>query len=243
VSIVGWWRSGPTRLRWRRRLLVLSAPVALIVVVAVIKSVSVVIVGESAATAYADRDAGALHSAVESLSVLNVAEPAKAYFAAGALAVLDNRLDEADRQFTQSLAHTDAGDSCATRVNLALVRETLGDRAAAKFDSQQAIAQYVSARSLVEQAPQGCFTDNNDANPERQVVRNDAAPRLDGKIAALRAAAPPPPPPPPPAAAPPPPPVSGAAPVDPDPRLRLNPAAGSPLDRLAQILRDSAQGG
>ncbi|CAN5555712.1 hypothetical protein BH09ACT7_BH09ACT7_44890 [soil metagenome] len=247
MTVVQWWRSGPTRLRWRRRLLLFSAPVALIVVVVIVKLISVVVAGGSASSAYADRDSGRLRSAAESLAVLNVVQPAKAYFAAGALAVLDNRLDDADHQFTESLARSDATESCPVRVNLALVRETLGDRAAAAFDGPTAVARYLSARTVVEQASQGCFAANTDPNPERRALRDDTLPRLDAKIAASQGA-PPPPPPPPGAVAPPPPPppaVSGATPEDSDPRLRLNPGVGPPQDRLQQILRDAAaaQGG
>ena len=102
-----WWRTGPARLRLRRRLLLFSAPVALLLVVVIVKSLSVVIAGDSAASAFTERDNAGLRRAVDSLTVLNVIEPAKAYFAAGSLAVLDNRLEEADRQFSESLARTE----------------------------------------------------------------------------------------------------------------------------------------
>ena len=155
MTVLTWWRTGPARLRLRRRLLVFSAPVALLLVVVIVKSLSVVITGDSAASAYTERDNAGLRRAVDSLTVLNVIEPAKAYFAAGSLAVLDNRLEEADRQFSESLARTEPVESCAARVNLQLVRETLGDRAAAVLDGRTAVAQYVSARTVVEQAPAG----------------------------------------------------------------------------------------
>jgi hypothetical protein len=236
-----WWRSGPARSRLRRRLLVFSAPVALVLIVVIVKSLSVVIAGDSAASAYAERDNGGLRRAADSLAVLNVIEPEKAYFAAGTLAVLDNRLEEADHQFSESLARTEPADSCATRVNLLLVRETLGDRAAAVFDGRTAVAQYVSARTAVEQAPQGCFAGNTDADPQRQILRDDALRRLNQKIAAAQVAPPPPPPPPPEATASPPPPVpSGGMATDTGPQLRLAP--GTSLERLQQILRDAAAG-
>ncbi|MGZ8748213.1 MAG: hypothetical protein ACXWZ2_14675, partial [Mycobacterium sp.] len=163
MTVLTWWRTGPARLRLRRRLLVFSAPVALLLVVVIVKSLSVVIAGDSAASAYTERDDAGLRRAVDSLTVLNVIEPAKAYFAAGSLAVLDNRLEEADRQFSESLARTEPAESCAARVNLQLVRETLGDRAAAVLDRRTAVAQYVRARTIVEQAPPGCFAGNADA--------------------------------------------------------------------------------
>jgi hypothetical protein len=240
VSVVHWWRSGPTRLRLRRRLLVYSAPLALLLVVAIVKSLSVVVVGEAAVSAYTNRDNGALRRAVDSLTVLNVAEPAKAYFAAGSLAVLDNRLEEADRQFSESLNRTAPAESCPTRVNLELIRETLGDRAAAEFDARTAVAQYLSARTIVVQAEPGCFAGNADPNSQRQALRNDTLPRLDRKVAAVQIAPPPPAPPPGATAAPPPTPQLAGRPANSDTQLRLDPDAGPPLDRLQQILRDAA---
>jgi len=221
-------------------LLVFSTPVALLLVVVIVKMLSVVIAGDSAVSAYTERDNGRLRTAVGSLTVLNIVEPEKAYFAAGSLAVLDNRIQEADDRFSESRARTLPAESCAVRVNLELVRETLGDRAAAALDTRTAVAQYLSARTIVEQAPQGCFDGNRDLDPQRQALRNDAVPRLNLKIDAAQVA-PPPPPPPPGATAPSPPPVqAGGTPADTDTPLRLEPGAGTPLDKLHQILRDAA---
>jgi hypothetical protein len=233
------WRSGPRRLRLRRRLLVFSAPVAMLVIVAIVKSLSVVIAGDSAVSAYAQRDNGALRRAVDSLTVLNVMEPAKAHFAAGNLAVLDNRLAEADRQFSESLRRTEPAEACAVRINLELVRETMGDRAAAAFDARTAVTRYLSARTTVEQAAPGCFAGNTDPDPARRALLDDVLRRLDQKITAVRVA--PPPPPPPPGAQPvPAPSTQPGEPADGETRLRLEPGAGTPLDRLQKILRDAA---
>ncbi len=172
--------------------------------------------------------------------MLNVVQPAKAHFAAGGLAVLENRLPEADRQFSESLNRTAPAESCPARVNLELIRETLGDRAAAVFDARSAVAQYLSARTIVEQAEPGCFAGNTDPNSQRQGLRNDALRRLDQKVAAVQIAPPPPAPPPGATAAPPPPPQQSGGPTNPETQLRLDPGAGTPLDRLQQILRDAA---
>ena len=227
------------RQRLRRRLLVFSAPVALLVVVAIIKLLTVVVAGNSASSAFVERDNGALRRAVDIASVLNVIEPAKAPFAAGTLAVLDSRLEEADRQFSESLARTEPAGSCAVRVNLELVRETLGDRAFAVFDNLTAITHYLGARTVVEQAPQGCFAGNTDQDPRRQALRNEALPRLIQKIDAAQVAPPPPPPPAPDVpAAPPPPAQAGGTTTEDDSQLRLEP--GTPMEQLQQILRDAA---
>jgi hypothetical protein len=112
----------------------------------------------------------------------------------------------------------------------------LGDRAAAVLDGRTAVAQYVSARTIVEQAPQGCFAGNADADPQRQMRRDDALRRLNAKIAAAQAA--PPPPPPGVTTTPPPPAQSGGTSAETDSQLRLEP--GTPMDQLQQILRDAA---
>ena len=223
----------------RRKLLVFSAPVALLLIIAVLKLVAVGVAGQSAVSNFADRDAGAMAGDVAMLRVLNVVEPARVYYADGARAVLENRLEDADRQFSEALARTDLSQSCPVRVNLGLVRETLGDRAAGVFDSETAAARYLAAKAVVEQAPDGCFAGNNDPDPQRQAVRADALTRLDRKIEAVRAV-PPPPPPPPPAAAPvAPPPTSGGVAPD-QSENRLDPGTGDPLERLQEILRDAA---
>jgi hypothetical protein len=230
-----------SRQRLRRRLLVFSTPVAVLLVIVLLKLCSVVIAGGLAPTDFAQKDTGALRTDVAALNVLNVVEPSKAHLAAGALAVLDGRLEDADAQFTEALARTAPAESCDTRVNLELVRETLGDKAAGVLDVEKAVAHYRDALTAVNDAPAGCFEGNADPDQERRVIRDQSAARLNDKIDDLQVA---PPLPPPPAAAPPPPPppppAGESTPDDRDPRLRLNPDSGDPLQRLQQILRDAA---
>ncbi|OCB16821.1 hypothetical protein A5717_00145 [Mycolicibacterium porcinum] len=213
----------------RRRLLVYSAPVALVLVVAIVKLLSVVVIGHSAAASFADRDTEALAGDVGRLEVLNVVQPGKTSFAAGALAVLEDRLTDADRYFTEAVARLDGAEACSARVNLELVRETLGDRATAASDTRVALGHYLAARDVIDRAPESCFAGN-------------AAPaRLNNKIAAAGAGVPPNAPAPS-AAVPqaPPPGPAGTAPSRPP--NRLDPTGGDPLERLQQILRDAARG-
>lgn len=234
---------GPSRLRLRRRLLVLSAPVVLVALLAVVKMTSVVVAGNSAVSDFRRGDAAALGDDVSAVSVLNVIEPAKAPFAAGTLAVLEGQLDEADTRFSEALSLTDAAQSCPVRINLELVRERRGDVDAWEGRPDQARERYRSALAIVGDAPGGCFEGNTDPDPERRAIRNDAAARLAAKMAGVNAA-PPPPPAPPPAPPPPPsapPPASVAAEPDaPQGPLRLNPGMGDPVERLQQILQDAA---
>jgi hypothetical protein len=232
---------GPSRVRLRRRLLLFSAPVVIVALLAIVKLLSVVVAGNSAVSNFADDDAAGLRDNASTLSVLNVIEPVKAPFADGAAAVLEGRLDQADAAFSKSLSATDTEQSCPVRINLELVRERQGDVDAWEGRPDQARERYTSALTVVQEAPASCFAGNTDPDPERRAVRADAAPRLAAKMAGLRAPPPPPPPPPPAAPVAPPPPAPVA--VDPDAppeRLRLNPGAGDPVDKLRQILQDAA---
>lgn len=236
-------RPRPSRLRLRRRLLLVSAPVAVVALIVAVKLISVVVAGDSAVSNFAQRDADALRGDVSVLGMVNIVEPAKAPFAAGTLAVLDDRLADADAHFSEALARTPGEQSCPVLVNLELVRERQGDVDAWENRPDAARDRYRSALALVESAPAGCFAANTDPDPERRAVRNDAAPRLAAKLAGLTA--PPPPPPAPPVPPPPLPEASVPAPVTPDPdvlrdALRLDPAAGDPLDKLQQVLQDAA---
>ncbi len=225
----------------RRRLLLWSAPVVLLLVAVVVELITLTVVSRSAATHFAESDTDALRSDVAVLSYLDVVDPTRTALAAGSLAVLEGRLDEAERQFSDAAA----SGACTPLVNLTLVRETLGDRLVAEADGPGAIERYRAALTVVTGAPPGCFAGNDDPDLERRAVRADSEARLKRKLAALEAPLPPlpppaaaPPPPPPPAAAAPP--VSGPASPDEDRIRQLNPRSGDPLERLQQLLEDAA---
>jgi hypothetical protein len=233
----------PARLRLRRRLLIYSAPLIVVALLAVAKLISVVVAGNSAVSAFAGGDGNAVRADAAVLGVANVVEPAKAPFVAGTAAVLDSRLDDADSSFTAALARTDAERSCPVRVNLELVRETQGDRAASAGDRARAEQRYASALTIVDDAPPACFAGNNDPDQQRRAIRDDAANRLAAKRTALSAPPPAVPPPPPPAALlppPPPPPLLIAPDGREVPARQLDPDQGDPLAKLQQVLQDAA---
>jgi len=221
-----------------------SAPLALIVLIAAVKMISVVVAGNSAVTNFRDGDGDALGRNSSTLNTLNVIERSKAPFTAGTAAVLQGRLDEADARFSEALSLTTADESCPVLVNLELVRERQGDVDGWEGRPDDARERYRSALAIVEGAPDGCFADNTDPDTERRAVRNDTVPRLEAKLDGLDNAPPPPPPPPPPAPPPPPsapPPAVGAGDPEGQPgELRLDPGNGDPDDKLRQILQDAA---
>jgi hypothetical protein len=234
----------PSRLVLRRRLLLLSAPVMLVALIAAVKLISVVVAGNSAVTNFRDRDIEALQRDSSTLNTLNVVEPARAPFTAGTLAVLQGRLDDAESRFSEALSRTAAGESCPVLVNLELVRERLADVDGWEGRTDQARDRYHSALDIVRTAPRGCFENNTDPDLRRRAVRNDTAPRLEAKLAGLDNAPPAPPPAPPPAAPPPPsappPPAGVSNPEGQQGNLRLEPGTGDPDDKLRQILQDAA---
>ncbi|MGZ4584028.1 MAG: hypothetical protein ACXVYI_06690 [Mycobacterium sp.] len=251
------------RTRLRRRLFLVSAPVAVVLLLAAAKMIVVAAVGHSAATDFRQRDTEALRHDVAWLRIFDVIDPAKTSFAAGDSDVLEGRLRDADDRFSQSLSRSGESQACPVRVNLLLVRETMGDLAARAANTHEAERLYTAALAVATEAPALCFAGNDDPDPDRRATRDEAIPRLQQKLDLLHRA-------PPTAIAPPqpgpPPPPGGPAPgrdhqspdgaavrdpgspdripvVDsgPPPARVLGP--GDPLDRLQRLLDNSNASG
>jgi hypothetical protein len=221
ARLTSWWNPPRTHLRLRRRLLVLSAPLLVLLLAAAAAAVHVARVGEATEDAFARQDVEALRANVEQLRGYGVIDDGVVAFADGDALVLEGRLVEAEKRFTDALSQLGPDSACPVRVNLELVRETLGDIAASSGRIEEANALYRGAITVVTDAAPGCFDGNTDANEERRALRADAKARLERKLAVVNA-----PPPPPPAAAPPltdqpppPPGVQGGQPQGPPPGL------------------------
>lgn len=211
---VAWFNPSQRRLRLRRRLFLYTVPVAALLAVVVAGLISVVVVGNSAVDSFNRHDIEALRIDVDKLKKFGVIEAGSIAFAEGDLLVLEGKLDDAEKRFSEALESFDGADSCPVRINLELVRETLADLAVRSGRPKDADRLYNDALTVVKDAPDGCFLYNTDPNDERRAVRADAKPRLERKLAAMHAPPPPPPtgpavvtpePPPPPPALPPPP--------------------------------------
>ncbi len=194
--LASWWRRGPSRLRLRRRLIVSSVPITLLLIAVIGKITSTMLTGNAAITDFAHHDIDALRADVATLNSFNILEPEQVSFIAGDLAVLEGRLEDAEHHFSAALGGADGDQACPVRVNLELVRETRGDIAAANGNITQAETLYNTALQTISQAPAECFAANADPNPDRRQIRHDAAARLADKIKALHLPPPPPPAPP-----------------------------------------------
>lgn len=222
----------------RRRLLRWSVPVVVLLVVVAVGVTVAVLASRSATSAYAQRDVETLRRDVAVLKFVGVFDSAGTDFAAGTLAVLDGRLDEAERLLASS---AEERPRCPALANLLLVRETMGDEAVGANEGPLAITRYRSALSVAIEAPDECFATNTDPDPERRAVVADSVPRLERKLALLERPLAPPPPPPPSAAPPPPPPTGEEARETPPPEeRRLYPDPADPLGTLRRILENAA---
>lgn len=177
-----WWSSGSTRLRLRRRLMLVALPVALAVLALVTMVTIVMLTGNKVVEDYSRHDTAALHRDLDTLSRFNILELYKLPFAEGDLAVLEGRLSDAEKSFRASLSNR---ETCPARINLELVVETQGDLAAARGEIDGAEERYTSALDVVRGAPQNCFAGNDDPDPDRRHIRQDAEPRLLAKIDSL----------------------------------------------------------
>ncbi len=214
LRTVAWFHPRQRRLRLRRKLFLYTAPVAALLALLVAALITVVMVGNSAVTSFNKHDIEALRRDVDKLKAFGVIEPGNIAFAEGDLLVLEGKLNDAEKRFSEALERFDSDDSCPVRINLELVRETLADLAVRSGRTEDADSFYNRALTVVKDAPDGCFQGNTDPNEDRRAVRTDAQPRLQRKLAALHAPPPPPPtgpavvtpePPPPPPPLPPPP--------------------------------------
>ncbi len=148
------------RLALRRRLLVWSLPVVLVVLAVALKLLTMVALGQQARSAWDEGNITSLQSAGERLGFLNLVERHKAPFAVGDAKVLAGDMDGARAQFERALvlAPTDGLENCQIRVNLAAVLEKLGDDAKGGSGGLAAATPYYDREQAVAAAaPPGCF--------------------------------------------------------------------------------------
>ncbi|WP_285724421.1 hypothetical protein [Psychromicrobium xiongbiense] len=168
----------------RRRLLLWSIPVALLVLLIAAKCLSVAIASAQSAEAYARGDAAGVHSAASVLKVVNVIEPYKAWFAEGDAFVLEGNFAAAREQFETALGMASADDSCKVRVNLVLTLEKLADQKTQSGDAAGAKSLYDAGIKVVNEAQPGCFQKNSSGNQQGEGQNlQDAKGRMENKSA------------------------------------------------------------
>ena len=168
------------RLALRRKLIVWSLPLVVVVLLVAVKLLTMVAFGQQARDAYAEGDVTAVQAAGNRLGLLNVIERHKAPFALGDADVLAGDFEGARAEFEQALEVAPKGglEACQVRVNLVLSLEKLGDAAKAASGADAAKAYYDRVGVVVGQAPQGCFNPNGGTTGQEL---NDAKNRAQEK--------------------------------------------------------------
>lgn len=147
------------RLELRRKLVVWSLPVVLVLLLVALKLLSMVAFGDRARSSYDAGEVTAVEQAAVRLGFLNVIERHKAPFANGDARVLAGDFGGARGAFEEALdiAPRDAVEACQIRVNLVLSLEKLGDAAKTASGLDGAKPYYVRMQVVAADAPQGCF--------------------------------------------------------------------------------------
>ena len=180
--------AGPTveqyRKRLRRRLLLWSAPVVLVVLLVALKLLSLPTFAALTQWSYGDQQFERSASLSEPLGVANVVEPWVHHFDRGTAYAQIGVLDVARQEFVTALdlAPDDATISCVIRVNLVLTIEAQGDAALLELRYADAEALYELGQKTVDEAPEGCFQPPDDPRqPDTSQPLDDAQQRLDEK--------------------------------------------------------------
>lgn len=147
------------RLELRRKLIVWSLPVVLVLLFVALKLLTMVAIGNQARTAYDGGEVTAVEQAAARLGFFNVIERHKAPFAHGDARVMAGDFDGAREAFEEALvvAPRNAVEACQIRVNLVLSLEKLGDAAKASTGLDAAKPFYDRMQAVVADAPEGCF--------------------------------------------------------------------------------------
>lgn len=172
------------RRRLRRRLLLWSAPVVLVVLIVALKLLSLPAFAALAQWSYGDREFERSASLTEPLGFANVVEPWVHHFDRGTAYAQIGVLDVARGEFVTALdlAPDDATISCVIRVNLVLTIEAQGDAALLELRYADAEALYELGQKTVDEAPEGCFQPPEDPQqPDTSQPLDDARQRLDEK--------------------------------------------------------------
>jgi hypothetical protein len=178
----------PGRLTLRRRLLLWSVPVLVLLAVLAVKLISVGILGDKLPSQFSAHDPAAMNSTLGWLDVANIGGRGyKEQLAAGDMLMLDGKATEALDQFKQALDQAGAGArACPSRANYALTAETLSDGALK-------VGHFFKARTLLEpavtaaDADKPCFATSTSPSPDIRTFISQTPDRLKAKLAALKA--------------------------------------------------------
>ncbi|GAA4666028.1 hypothetical protein [Frondihabitans cladoniiphilus] len=173
------------RARLRRRLVLGSLPVVILVLLVAVKLLSLPVGAAVAQTTYDTKSYDSSVAASDSLGVVNVLEPWVRYFDRGTALAQIGVLTDARTAFEASLSRAPSGDTgvqCRILTDLSLVVEQQGDSAVLDQDTTAAEGFYAHALALIKSAPTGCFSDpKGGSKPNTAKPLQDEQGRLEQK--------------------------------------------------------------
>ncbi|WP_099025110.1 hypothetical protein [Mycolicibacterium palauense] len=176
----------PGRLVLRRRLLLWSSPVLVLLVLLAVKLASVGVLGDRLPAQFHARDRAGMESTLHWIDLGKFGRGYREQLAAGDMLRLGGDDRAALEQF--AAAHAAKPSACPPRANFALTSELLSDRELKQGN-------FFQARTLLEPAVQaavgdkGCFTTSPSPTPEVRAFVAQTPDRLSTKLAALTAGA------------------------------------------------------
>ncbi|OMB79467.1 tetratricopeptide repeat protein [Mycolicibacterium conceptionense] len=172
-----------SRLQLRRKLLLWSIPVLVLLLLLAVKIASVGILGNRLPGQFAARDDAAMQNTLEWIDVGNIGRGFREELTQGDLLMLRGDVPGAFEQF--KAAHEKEPSACPPRGNFALIAEKLSD-------SELKQGHFTKAREFLTPAVEaadgdtGCFTTFPSASPDVRAFVGETPERLANKLAALK---------------------------------------------------------
>lgn len=173
----------PGRLVLRRRLLLWSTPVLVLMLLFAAKLASVGVLGNRLPEQFADRDRAGMESTLSKLGIGSIGPGYRELLALGDATMLGGQLQTAHDHFRA--AHGKEPGACPPRGNFAITSEVISD-------SYVKEGKFFQARTLLEEAvaaaegDTGCFATFSSPNVEVQAHVADTPERLSDKLTALK---------------------------------------------------------
>lgn len=179
------------RFKKRKKLLLVSLPLCLVIGLFAIKMLSIPILSEIAYINYKRSDYTGAIAMIYPLNWLNYFESYKAPFNQGNAYFKNSNYSEAENKFRQALEMAPKERDCDVRINLALSIEQQADTFLAQKNYDQAILKYDEAKSVIYGGQDSCgvqFNDRlntdktNDADGDKQSDKKDDVKKIEKRI-------------------------------------------------------------
>lgn len=169
--------------RLRRRLILFSLPVVIVIFAIAVKLIAMTILGALAAAAYARDDFSQAANLSRAQTVLNIIDPWKPHYNTGTALARQGLLDNARSELERALELAAPDQQCPVRVNLALTIEMQGDAVvAASGKTPPAIDLYQQALAVIQGSDQSCFNPPPPGQPETADPLTESEQRVKAKL-------------------------------------------------------------